>query len=152
MNGPRRLALTDFQRSRVEHALAGVPPEALSAGYDVIDPANLAMVNGFAFGVARGTVAELVGIIDALTAAPSATVAAGVAVVTGPAVLSAGQLAVVLCALADAEVYREREGSTPCLACIDAPPSVGLCAEHGADFDAAQAYHDLSAGLTGGAS
>jgi hypothetical protein len=70
----------------------------------------------------------------------------------GSVTLSPAQLRIVLDALADAEVYREREGSTPCLACIDAPPSVGLCAEHGADFDAAQGYHDLSAGLTGGAS
>jgi hypothetical protein len=141
VNGPPRLALTDFQRSRVEHAraLAGVPPEALSAGYDVIDPANLAMVNGFAFGVARGTVAELVGIIDDLTGPPpAATVdASGTVVVTGPATLSAGQLAVALGALADAAAYREAEGA---------------CAENPADLDAAAEYRDLTAELTGGAS
>jgi len=134
----RRLTVT--QEARVDGARALLAADAtdLSAGYDVIDPANLAQVNGYAYGAARGAVAELLDIIGAL-AVPGVT-------------LTPAQLAIVLGALADAETYREREGSTPCLGCIDAPPSVGLCAEHSADFDAAQAYHDLTAELTGGVS
>ncbi|MGA2826526.1 MAG: hypothetical protein ABSF03_10420 [Streptosporangiaceae bacterium] len=65
------------------------------------------------------------------------------------AILDAAQLARVLGALADAETYREREGGSRCANCEE---SDDLCAEHSADFDAAQRYHDLSARLEGGQS
>ena len=69
----------------------------------------------------------------------------------GAVTLTPAQLATVLDALADAETYREREGGARCAGCEEAPPSAGLCAEHSADFDAAQRYHDLTAELGGGA-
>ena len=69
----------------------------------------------------------------------------------GAVALTPAQLATVLDALADAETYREREGGARCADCEEAPPSAGLCAEHSADFDAAQRYHDLTAELGGGA-
>jgi hypothetical protein len=64
-----KIKLNEGQRARIEAAreLLTADPGSLSAGYGAIDPENLAMVNGYAFGAARATVRELLGIIGELT-------------------------------------------------------------------------------------
>jgi hypothetical protein len=69
MSAARKPELSEIHRARIEAArkLVTAEPGDLSADYDAIDPANAAMVNGFAFGMARATVRELLGIIGDLT-------------------------------------------------------------------------------------
>ena len=65
-----------------------------------------------------------------------------------PAVtLTAGQLATVLDALADAEEYRRKEAAQWCADCESSPAEA--CGQHLDDLDAAQAYEALGAGLGG---
>jgi len=65
-----------------------------------------------------------------------------------PAVtLTAGQLATVLDALADAGEYRRKEAAQWCADCESSPAEA--CGQHLDDLDAAQAYEALGAGLGG---
>jgi hypothetical protein len=47
--------------------VATATAEELTAGYDGIDPGEPAQLYGAAWGIARGTVGELLAIIDDLT-------------------------------------------------------------------------------------
>ena len=59
--------------------------------------------------------------------------------------LTAEQATVLTRALADAQTYRMREAAEYCAGCETHPR--GACDDHLDDIEAAQAYHDLAAGL-----
>jgi hypothetical protein len=65
----RRPQLTELQRTQVDRArqLATANADAIAAGYDRINQDDQALVYGYAFGVARGTVSGLLEIIAELT-------------------------------------------------------------------------------------
>jgi hypothetical protein len=69
--------------------------------------------------------------------------------------LDAGQLATVLAALADGSSFRWAKGMSGCMDCAAVQLSgagSAFCAEHRGDIATSQAYRELAAHLTGGAS